>query len=70
MPCPKCAEEPCKKCKAKGVEPAELIEREGKRGKFYGCSHYPACRHTQNTDPREASETALAKPEEAAAAAG
>jgi DNA topoisomerase-1 len=69
MPCPKCAEEPCKKCKAKGVEPAELIEREGKRGKFYGCSHYPACRHTQNTDPRAASETALAKPEEAAAAA-
>ena len=54
----------------RSVEPAELIEREGKRGKFYGCSHYPACRHTQNTDPREASETALAKPEEAAAAAG
>ena len=23
-------------------------------GKFYGCSHYPACRHTQNADPREA----------------
>jgi DNA topoisomerase-1 len=64
MPCPKCAEEPCKKCKAKGVEPAELIEREGKRGKFYGCSHYPACRHTQNADPREA------KPEEPAVAAG
>ena len=64
MPCPKCAEEPCKKCKAKGVEPAELIERVGKRGKFYGCSHYPACRHTQNADPREA------KPEEPAVAAG
>jgi len=62
MPCPKCLEEPCKKCKAKGVEPAELIERVGKRGKFYGCSHYPACRHTQNADPREV------KPEPAAAA--
>ncbi len=64
-PCPKCTEEPCKKCKTKGVEPSELIERVGKRGKFYGCSHYPACRHTQNADPREAG-----KPEEPAAAAG
>ncbi|MGH2717184.1 MAG: type I DNA topoisomerase, partial [Actinomycetota bacterium] len=52
-PCPKCVAEPCKTCKkAKG--PGELIERVGKRGKFYGCSHYPACRHTQNADPREA----------------
>jgi DNA topoisomerase-1 len=64
MPCPKCEVEPCKKCKAKGVEKAVLIEREGKRGKFYGCSHYPACRHTQNQDPREL------KPEEPAVAAG
>jgi DNA topoisomerase-1 len=51
-PCPKCAAEPCKTCKAK-KEPGELIERVGKRGKFYGCGHYPACRHTQNQDPRE-----------------
>jgi DNA topoisomerase-1 len=53
QPCPKCAAEPCKSCKTKG-EVGELIERIGKRGKFYGCSHYPACRHTQNQDPREA----------------
>ena len=52
-PCPKCQAEPCKTCKAKG-EVGELIERVGKRGKFYGCGHYPACRHTQNQDPREA----------------
>jgi DNA topoisomerase-1 len=54
QPCPKCAADPCKACKSKG-EPGELIERVGKRGKFYGCSHYPSCRHTQNNDPREPS---------------
>ena len=54
QPCPKCAADPCKACKSKG-EPGELIERIGKRGKFYGCSHYPSCRHTQNNDPREPS---------------
>ena len=65
-PCPKCIESPCKRCKAeKGpdknkVTPGELIERAGKRGKFYGCSHYPACRHTQNADPRVAEEPAAA----------
>ena len=70
-PCPKCVEEPCKKCKAKGAEPSELIERVGKRGKFYGCSHYPACRHTQNQDPRETPAAAgEVKPEEPAVAAG
>ena len=53
MPCPKCAAEPCKTCKARH-EVGVLIERVGKRGKFYGCGHYPACRHTQNADPREA----------------
>jgi ssDNA-binding Zn-finger/Zn-ribbon topoisomerase 1 len=29
----------------------ELVERKGKKGLFYGCSHYPACRHTQNENP-------------------
>ncbi|MGH2809520.1 MAG: DNA topoisomerase, partial [Actinomycetota bacterium] len=49
FPCPKCTAEPCKRCK--GEERGELIERKGKRGVFFGCSHYPACRHTQNEDP-------------------
>ncbi|NIV40763.1 MAG: hypothetical protein GWN58_68610, partial [Anaerolineae bacterium] len=25
----------------------ELVERQGKRGAFWGCSRYPECRHTQ-----------------------
>jgi DNA topoisomerase-1 len=50
--CPKCVEDPCSRCK-KNDETGELVERSGKKGKFYGCSHYPACRHTQNQDPRE-----------------
>ena len=49
--CPKCEEDPCSKCK-KTETKSELVERAGKRGKFYGCNHYPACRHTQNEDPR------------------
>jgi DNA topoisomerase-1 len=48
--CPKCVEQPCKRCKEN--EPGTLVERSGKKGKFYGCNHYPACRHTQNEDPR------------------
>lgn len=52
MKCPKCLEDPCSRCK-KNDETGELVERSGKKGKFYGCSHYPACRHTQNQDPRE-----------------
>jgi DNA topoisomerase-1 len=44
--CPTCLAQPCKKCK--DGEPGELVERSGRKGKFYGCSHYPACRHTQN----------------------
>ncbi|MGH2767339.1 MAG: topoisomerase DNA-binding C4 zinc finger domain-containing protein, partial [Actinomycetota bacterium] len=51
--CPGCLEEPCKKCR-EGA-PGELVERTGKKGRFFGCSHYPACRHTQNQDPREPS---------------
>ncbi len=50
-PCPKCIETPCKRCKAKGAEGGELVERKGRKGAFFGCSHYPACRHTQNDDP-------------------
>ncbi|MGI8425985.1 MAG: type I DNA topoisomerase [Actinomycetota bacterium] len=48
-PCPKCAEGPCKRCTKK--EFGELVERKGRKGVFFGCSHYPACRHTQNEDP-------------------
>lgn len=47
--CPKCIEQPCKRCTDN--EPGELLERRGKKGVFFGCSHYPACRHTQNDDP-------------------
>lgn len=50
--CPRCLAEPCKRCKE--GEPGELLERRGKKGVFFGCSHYPACRHTQNQDPVEA----------------
>lgn len=32
--CPKCG--------------GEMIRRKGKFGEFYGCSNYPACRHTMN----------------------
>lgn len=48
--CPHCKEEPCSRCKGSG-EGGELVERISKRGKFFGCSHYPACRYTQNQDP-------------------
>jgi DNA topoisomerase-1 len=51
--CPRCASEPCKRCQER-EETGELVERTGRKGKFYGCSHYPACRHTQNEDPRTA----------------
>jgi DNA topoisomerase-1 len=51
-PCPKCAEESCKTCK-RGGGPGELLERSGARGRFFGCSHYPSCRYTQNADPRQ-----------------
>ncbi|MGQ0679626.1 MAG: type I DNA topoisomerase [Actinomycetota bacterium] len=47
--CPRCIEQPCKRCKDE--EPGDLLERKGKKGAFFGCSHYPACRHTQNDDP-------------------
>lgn len=55
-PCPRCAEEPCAKCGG-GASPGELVERFSRRGKFYGCSHYPSCRYTQNEDPRQAPDT-------------
>jgi len=47
--CPKCTESQCKKCTE--AERGELVERRGKKGVFFGCDHYPACRHTQNEDP-------------------
>jgi DNA topoisomerase-1 len=49
--CPKCLEEPCSRCK-KDSKPGELVERSGKKGKFLGCNHYPACRFTQNEAPK------------------
>ena len=33
--CPKCG--------------SELVERQGKYGKFTGCSNFPKCRFTKNT---------------------
>jgi DNA topoisomerase I len=47
--CPTCLSQPCERC-AQG-EPGELVERRGRKGAFFGCSHYPACRHTQNENP-------------------
>lgn len=52
-PCPRCQAEPCSKCE-ESKEGGELVERFSRRGKFFGCSHYPACRFTQNEDPRKA----------------
>ncbi|HEY8199863.1 MAG TPA: type I DNA topoisomerase, partial [Actinomycetota bacterium] len=49
--CPECLEEPCSRCK-KDSKPGELVERSGKKGKFLGCNHYPACRFTQNEAPK------------------
>ena len=34
----------CPECK-KGI----MVERSGRHGKFFGCSRFPACSHTQNT---------------------
>ncbi|HVF11801.1 MAG TPA: topoisomerase DNA-binding C4 zinc finger domain-containing protein [Actinomycetota bacterium] len=62
--CPKCTESACKRCKKDEV--GELVERSGKKGVFYGCNHYPACRHTQNEDPNAAAPDAPV-PAEAAA---
>jgi DNA topoisomerase-1 len=47
--CPRCIEQPCKRCSDN--QPGDLLERKGRKGVFYGCSHYPACRYTQNEDP-------------------
>lgn len=55
-PCPKCTADPCTRCKKDGT--GELLERDWKRGKFFGCSHYPQCRHSQTADPREAQPVA------------
>jgi hypothetical protein len=30
-----------------------MVSRNGKKGKFYGCSGYPNCRHTRNIDDKE-----------------
>ncbi|MEX2552219.1 MAG: type I DNA topoisomerase [Actinomycetota bacterium] len=49
VPCPTCIAHPCKRCVDN--QPGDLLERKGKKGVFFGCSHYPACRHTQNEDP-------------------
>jgi len=68
--CPKCKEDPCSRCEKEG-EVGELVERFGKKGKFFGCSHYPASRHTQNEDPRAAdaaSENGAARKKETSAA--
>lgn len=65
--CPKCVEDPCSRCE-KNSETGELVERSGKKGKFYGCSHYPACRHTQNEDPRDPQPPDKKKEKEPAAA--
>jgi DNA topoisomerase-1 len=51
--CPKCSESRCKKCKEKD-EVGELVARIGKKGKFYGCNHYPSCRHTEAKLPEPA----------------
>lgn len=37
-----------KKIKCPNCEDGYLVEREGKFGKFYGCSNYPRCTYTQN----------------------
>jgi DNA topoisomerase-1 len=47
--CPRCIEQPCKRCSDN--QPGDLLERKGRKGVFYGCSHYPACKYTQNEDP-------------------
>ncbi|MGH2707245.1 MAG: DNA topoisomerase, partial [Actinomycetota bacterium] len=65
-PCPKCVDGPCKTCK-KGEAPGELLERSGARGRFFGCSHYPSCRYTQNADPRHRASGDVALPRTASA---
>lgn len=51
----KCFEEMAKLSKAETVEicprcGGELVKRNGRFGTFFGCSNYPACRFTRNTD--------------------
>lgn len=62
--CPRCTSEPCAKCEKVGQR-GELVERVSKRGKFYGCNHYPSCRHTQNEVPGSPSGGAEEVPEAA-----
>jgi DNA topoisomerase-1 len=36
----------CPKCPEEGREPAHLVEKLGRYGKFLGCQNYPECRYT------------------------
>ncbi|MDQ4149388.1 MAG: type I DNA topoisomerase [Actinomycetota bacterium] len=66
--CPRCAAEPCKRCV--DGEVGELVERRGRKGLFFGCSHYPACRHTQNENPAREPADVGAAPSKALGSGG
>ncbi|MFT4307809.1 MAG: DNA topoisomerase I [Candidatus Woesearchaeota archaeon] len=51
---------PCLLCKAAGREDGELQIRQGRYGRFIGCSNYPECKHTVKI-PRRGDITVLEK---------
>ena len=43
-------EELCPRCPEEGREPAHLVEKLGRYGKFIGCGNYPECKYTRKIE--------------------
>jgi DNA topoisomerase-1 len=43
-------EELCPRCPEEGREPAHLVEKLGRYGKFIGCGNYPECKYTRRME--------------------
>jgi hypothetical protein len=41
----------CPQCQANGIK-SNMVVRKGKYGTFWGCTHYPACKYTENISKR------------------
>ena len=50
---PKTLDKKCPKCSDKGVD-NNLVERDGKFGKFVACSSYPKCKYIEKSDEEKA----------------
>ncbi len=56
----------CPRCPEEGREPAHLVEKLGRYGRFIGCGNYPECKYTRPIDgggPPEPEPTGEACPE-------